>query len=119
MTSLFWIPYLINRIIELGVWGTLKNPNPTAVPKSLWASRMIQAHRNAVENLVIFAPLTILLSLSEHHPATAANASMLYFFARLAHFVFYSFGVPFFRTVAFLAGWIAQITVAVALLRQI
>ena len=118
LTALLWIPYTVNRIFELGVWDTLANPNTTQPPKTQWAGRMIQAHRNAVENLIVFAPLMMMLSLTGGNTATLTHASMLYFFARLAHVVTYTLGIPFFRTVAFLAGFVAQMTLAVALLKS-
>ncbi|NEQ52223.1 MAG: MAPEG family protein [Leptolyngbya sp. SIO3F4] len=78
--------------------------------------RMTHAHSNAVENLVIFAPLALALAIAGiSTPATIA-ACQLYFFARLAHYVIYTLGVPFARTVAFLVGVVAQIILAVALL---
>lgn len=115
MTALFWMPYVVNRMIEIGVWGAMKNPSPDASPQAPWAERMMHAHTNAVENLVIFAPLVLLLLVAEvSTPATIA-ACQLYFFARLGHYVIYSMGIPFLRTVAFIAGFVAQMTIAIAL----
>ena len=116
MTALFWMPYILNRMTENGVWGALQDPNFDKPPKAAWAERMMHAHTNAVENLVIFAPLVVLLLVADvSTPATIA-ACQLYFFARLGHYVIYTLGVPFLRTVAFLAGFVAQMTLAVALL---
>ncbi len=116
ITALFWMPYIVNRMIEMGVWGALSNSSFDQPPNAAWAERMMHAHSNAVENLVIFAPLVVGLAISGiSTPATIA-ACQLYFFARLAHYGIYTLGVPFARTVAFLAGFVAQITLAVALL---
>ena len=117
MTALFWFPYIINRMYELGVWTALQNPKPDERPKAQWANRMMHAHTNAVENLVIFAPLVLTLSATGMSTSVTANASMLYFFARMAHFVIYTLGIPFFRTVAFAAGVVAQLTIALTLLK--
>lgn len=116
MTALFWMPYVVNRMLELGVGGTLANPTYGASAKAAWAQRMGQAHTNAVENLAVFAPLVLILAVAGvTTPATVA-ACQLYFFARLVHFVVYSLGIPFARTVAFLAGFVAQMTLALAVL---
>lgn len=116
ITALFWMPYIVNRMIENGVWGALKNPNFDEHPKAAWADRMMHAHTNAVENLVIFAPLVALLLIAgASTPATIA-ACKLYFFARLGHYIIYTLGVPFLRTVSFFAGFIAQMTIALTLL---
>lgn len=119
MTALFWMPYIVNRIAENGVWPALKNPNFDEPPKAKWADRMMHAHANAVENLVIFAPLVLILAVTDTSTPATVRASALYFFARAAHFIVYSMGVPFIRTVLFLAGVVAQMTIALTLLREI
>lgn len=119
MTALFWVPYILNRIAENGVWGALRNPNFDEPPKAQWADRMMHAHTNAVENLVIFAPLVLMLAIANISTPATVGASAMYFFVRAAHFAIYTLGVPFFRTVLFLAGFLAQMTVALTLLRVI
>jgi len=115
MTAVFWMPYIVNRMSELGVVAALQNPTFDEPPKAAWAERMMHAHSNAVENLVIFAPLVLALSVLDISTASTANACALYFFARAAHYVIYTLGVPFLRTVAFISGFVAQMTLAVAL----
>lgn len=61
MTALFWVPYIINRMLEHGIWPALWNPQPDAGPRAQWAERMMWAHENAVENLAIFASLVLML----------------------------------------------------------
>lgn len=115
MTALFWMPYIVNRMVEMGVVDAMRETG-SGPPKAAWAGRMMRAHLNAVENLVIFAPLVVALAIAGiSTPATVA-ACKLYFFARLAHFAIYTLGIPFVRTVVFVAGFIAQMTLAVALL---
>jgi uncharacterized MAPEG superfamily protein len=46
-------------------------------------------------------------------------AAVSYFFARLAHFLVYTAGIPGARTVAFTVGWLAQIVILAAVLRLI
>ncbi len=116
MTSLLWVPYIVNRIVENGLIKALSNPKPDAPPKALWASRMMHAHDNAVENLVLFAPLVLSVHVLGQSSATTLLASQVYFFARLSHYAVYSFGVPYLRTVAFFIGAVAQLVLAVTLL---
>ena len=44
---------------------------------------------------------------------------VVYFFARLIHFLVYAAGVPVVRTLAFTAGWLAQIAIIASILRWI
>lgn len=115
MTALFWMPYVVNRMLEIGVWGALKNPNYEQSPKAAWAERMTHAHGNAVENLVIFAPLVLLLLIADASTPATIAACKLYFFARLGHYIIYTLGIPFLRTVTFIAGFVAQMTLAITL----
>src|SRR5215468_8783869 len=105
MTGLFWIPYVLNRIGEHGPWAALKNPSTETAPRAEWAKRMLAAHANAVENLVVFAPLVLAAVAAGRTSGVTAAAAEVYFFSRLAHFLVYSAGVPFLRTLAFAAGW--------------
>ncbi len=116
LTAFFWVPYILNRLKEHGVWLALRNPQPDLRPKAPWAERMMRAHANAVENLVIFAPLVLALHATGLSTPATANACMVYFFARLAHYVIYTLGLPLLRTVAFFIGFVAQMVLALTLL---
>ena len=48
MTSIFFVPYVVYKILETGLWNTLKTPDPKYRPKAKWASRAKRAHNNAV-----------------------------------------------------------------------
>lgn len=116
ITALVWIPYVLNRIMELGVKRTLGNPDFTKMPKAKWALRLRQAHQNATENLVIFAML-VLISVSVGESSSSISiASQVYFFARLLHLIVYAMGIPVIRTIAFLVGFSAQLMIAFNLL---
>lgn len=106
MTALFWIPYVLNAIMARGVMGALANPSPDQAPLAPWAQRAKAAHYNAIENLVVFATLFM-----AGHLLTVEgmlSASILYFVARAVHYVAYTLGIIGVRTLAFVAGWVAQ-----------
>lgn len=119
MTSVLFLPYIINRMKEHGIWQAVWNPQPDTRPKAQWAERLMRAHSNAVENLVIFAPLVLVLQIVGTSTVTTANACVLYFFVRLAHVLFYSFAVPLLRTVVFVISWGCQMALALTLLNVI
>jgi len=119
MTALFWVPYVLDRMAAVGLAATLAGSAPDNSAQQQWAQRAIRAHYNAIENLAIFAPIVLtshLLGISNQ--ATKA-AVVVYFFARLAHFLVYSAGVAAARTLAFAVAWLAQITIIASILHWV
>lgn len=116
MTSLYWIPYIINRMLEQGILNALWDRYGDTYTEKSWANRMMHAHNNAVENLIIFAPLVILIQMTGMNSKTTATACMIYFFTRLAHYFVYTFSVPILRVVTFLVGFGVQVFLAATLL---
>src|SRR5690242_21675198 len=114
LTGVLWIPYIVDRLIVRGLMGAMANPSRTDKPQSAWAQRLYFAHTNAVENLAIFAPLVLILALQNHSTQSTLIACAVYFWARLAHAVVYTMGVPVLRTLAFAAGFAAQAALALA-----
>lgn len=116
MTSLFWVPYILNRIAVRGLMGGMANPSPTDKPQADWANRAQAAHSNAIENLVIFAALVLATHVLGVSTPLTATMCMVYFVARLGHFVVYTAGIPGARTLTFAVGFLAQLILALNLL---
>lgn len=116
MTALMWAPYILNRIAVRGLFGALANETPQSAPHSPWAARAMAAHKNAVENLVVFAPAVLAAHLAGVSSGVTTTAAMLYFFARLAHYVVYTAGIPVARTLTFAVGAFCTIAIALAAL---
>jgi uncharacterized MAPEG superfamily protein len=74
------------------------------------------AHGNAVENLVIFAPLILMAHALDISTALTETAAVLYFVSRVAHTIMFTFRVPVLRIVAFFGGFIAQMMMVFTLL---
>jgi uncharacterized MAPEG superfamily protein len=115
-TAVLWIPIILNRLAEMGIWKALRNPEPDVRPHAPWAYRLGHAHRNAIENLAVFAPLAIAVHLLGLGNGLTATWSMLFLVARVAHAVIYALGIPLLRTVAFFVGFLAQAVLALRLL---
>ena len=114
-TALMWIPYILNVIMVRGVLdavGYPENPKPMAP----WATRMKAAHYNAVENLVVFAALVLVANAVGVKGEATALACVIYFWARVVHFLAYTFRIPWVRTLAFVVGFGCQITLAFKIL---
>jgi uncharacterized MAPEG superfamily protein len=116
VTSLMWMPYIINRMREEGILSALWDRFGLTEAKAPWANRMMRAHENAIENLVVFAPLVILVSLANSSTGVTLLAVKLYFFARLVHYLVYSLAMPVLRVVSFLTGFVAQLMLIASLL---
>ena len=116
MTALFWLPYGINRSMVRGPARALGNPRPDDKPHDAWADRAMRAHRNAVENLVLFAPLVLIAHATQTDPALVGLMVQVYFWARAAHYVVYTLGIPVVRTGVFAVGYLAMFVVGLAIL---
>jgi uncharacterized MAPEG superfamily protein len=119
LTGLLWIPYMIDRAKVRGLMGALDNPSRNDKPQSPWAQRMYFAHTNAVDNLVIFAPLVLILDDIGYSSQWTVIACAVYFWARLAHAIVYAMGIPVLRTLAFLVGFAAQAVLALAVFKVV
>ncbi len=107
LTGLLWVPYVLDRAAVWGLADTVGYPdNPK--PQSPWARRLMKAHVNAVENLVIFATLVLAAQAAGVSNASTAAAAVTYFWARVVHPIAYTFAMPWIRTLAFVAGVVAQ-----------
>ncbi len=115
-TGLLWVPIILNRLAEMGLVPALKNPEPDARPKAAWANRMAAAHRNALENLAVFAPLALIVDAAGLGDGLTAGAAGVYLAARIAHAVIYAFGIPLLRTLAFFTGFLCQMALAARIL---
>ena len=110
-TGLLWIPYILNEIMVRGVMDAVGYPEN---PKSLapWARRLKAAHYNAVENLAVFAALVLTAHALGITKPAIAGAAVVYLWARVAHAVVYTFGIPWLRTIAFVVGFGCQLCIA-------
>jgi uncharacterized MAPEG superfamily protein len=115
LTGLLWVPYILDRIAVRGLMAAMDNPKPGDKPQSPWAMRLYFAHTNAVENLVVFAPLVLILDSTDGFSRTTAMACAVYFWARLAHALIYAFGIPVLRTLSFAVGFAAQVALVLAI----
>ncbi|HUP22598.1 MAG TPA: MAPEG family protein [Thermoanaerobaculia bacterium] len=114
-TALMWMPYTTNVILVRGIndaVGYPANPKPLAP----WAERMKKAHYNAIENLAVFAALVLVAHAAGVSTDGTVLATQVYLWTRVAHFVAYTFAIPWVRTLGFVVGVLCQLTIAWAIL---
>jgi uncharacterized MAPEG superfamily protein len=114
LTGLMWVPYILDRAKVRGLMGCMANPSRNDKAQSAWAQRLYFAHSNAVENLIIFAPLVLILDAQGHSTDGTVIACAVYFWSRLVHAIVYTMGVPVVRTLAFAVGFLAQAALVLA-----
>ena len=115
LTGVLWLPYIVNRMFAWGLMDTVGYP-VSPKPQAVWAARLMKAHSNAVENLVVFAVLVLVAQAAGITGGAVASAAALYFWARVVHVLAFTFGMPWVRTLAFVVGWVAQVMIAWQLL---
>ena len=110
-----WVPYILNQIAVRGLVKAVSYPeNPP--PIAPWAERMKKAHYNAVENLVVFAALVLMANAIGVTNDMTVLACDIYFWARVAHLLLYTFAVPWGRTLAFAVAWACQVVLFLQLI---
>ncbi|NQY79381.1 MAG: MAPEG family protein [Candidatus Caenarcaniphilales bacterium] len=116
LTGLMWLPYIINRIIEEGLIPAVTQSQVEVNAKSLWGQRAYRAHMNAIENLVVFAPLVLSLCYLNLSSPETIELCKYFLFLRIAHYICYMAAVPVLRTLLFAGGVIIQIKLFVTIL---
>ena len=76
-----------------------------------WAGRAARAHRNMLENLVLFAILVFAARIANVSTAMTVLGAQLFFFGRLAHAIIYIAGIPWLRTAAWLISVIGLLLI--------
>lgn len=113
--GLMWVPHIVQLIVQEGLIAAVWDPTRETPHKAAWARRAQRAHHNAVENIAVFAPLTLLVVLTGNASDLTALAAIIFFVARLGYFVAYALAIPVVRVVLFLVGWAATMVQALAL----
>ena len=67
-------------------------------PATGWAGRAARAHRNMIENLVLFAALILIAAVAGKTGDMTLLGAQIFFWARLAYALVYLAGIPWLRT---------------------
>lgn len=116
-TGILWMPYILNAFFLNGILTTMQYP--TNLQLADWAIRAKKAHANAIENLVVFATLVLsylfFIKDDTSDLTLLITVAKIYFAARICHYLFYTFKIPYLRTISFLVGFFAQVVFAISL----
>ena len=81
-----------------------------------WAGRSQRAHRNMLENLVLFAALVLVAVVAQKTGDKTLLGAQLFLWARVAYAVIYLAGIPFLRTAAWLVSIIGLVIIFLQIL---
>ena len=81
-----------------------------------WAGRAQRAHRNMLENLVLFAVLVIVAHIAGISNELTVLGAQLFFWGRLAYSLIYVVGIAWLRTAAFLVSILGLILIFLQLI---
>jgi len=85
-------------------------------PLAGWAGRAQRAHRNMLENLVLFAALVLIATVAGKTNSTTLLGAQLFFWGRAAYAVIYLAGIPYLRTAAWLVSIVGLVLIFLQLL---
>ena len=81
-----------------------------------WAGRAQRAHRNMLENMVLFVPLVLIAVVAGKTNATTLLGAQIFVLARLVYALVYYAGIPWLRTGVWLVSVVGLAMIAVQLL---
>ena len=82
-----------------------------------WAGRAQRAHRNMIENLVLFAALVIVAHLAGKAGGMVLLGAQLFFWARLAYALIYVAGIPWLRTASWAVSVVGMIMIFLEIMK--
>jgi len=110
-----FMPYFLAYLKHWGITGIVSNrENMPTLP--LWAQRALAAHENLTENLVHFAALVLVAHVVGASNDITAMGATLFFWARVVYLGVYIAGIPWVRTIVFMAGWVGEVMILSQLL---
>lgn len=120
LAATLWVPYILARVF---VWGLptflLNYPKgfPAQQPEPpLWAQRSQRAHLNMIETMPGFVAVVLaagyFVGSDPGKGILIAQCCQIFFFARVAHAIVYTLGIPVVRTPIFVVSWASIVVIA-------
>jgi len=99
LTVILVVIAVLGGVQEVGL-PTLAGNREGLPEMSGWAGRAYRAHRNMLENLILFAILVLVARAVHVSNAMTLLGAQLFFWGRVAHAILYIAGIPWARTAA-------------------
>ncbi len=85
----------------------LASPRDNEVKLTGTAGRALRSLENAIAAMVLFAPAVLILQAQGTFSSTTLLMAQIFLVARVLHWLLYLAGLPWVRTAAWLAGFLA------------
>ncbi len=95
---------------QVGLMGLIGNREGFPEIKG-WGGRAMRAHRNMIENLVLFAAAVLAVVAAGKTSGTTLLGAQIFFWARLAYAAIFLAGIPWARTGAWTVSVIGLLMV--------
>jgi uncharacterized MAPEG superfamily protein len=95
---------------QVGLMGLIGNREGFPEIKG-WGGRAMRAHRNMIENLVLFAAVVLAVVAAGKTSGTTLLGAQIFFWARVAYAGVYLAGIPWVRTGAWTVSVIGLLMV--------
>ncbi len=103
------------HMLQVGLPALAGNREGVA-PATGWAGRAARAHRNMIENLLLFAALILIAAVAGKTSDMTLLGAQIFFWARLAYAFVYLAGIPWLRTGVWTVSVVGMALVFFALL---
>ncbi|GLK86813.1 MAPEG family protein [Ancylobacter defluvii] len=87
------------------------------LPEGVLAGRLRRAQANLLETLPLFAAAVLIAHIAGRNGTATFWGVWLYFLSRIAYVPLYGFGVPYLRSLVWLAGVLGLALILIAILR--
>jgi uncharacterized MAPEG superfamily protein len=109
-------------VAVLGAWQEVGLPTLAGNREGLgempsWAGRAARAHRNMLENLVLFAILVLVARAANVSNAMTLLGAQLFFWGRVVHAIVYIAGIAWVRTAAWTVSVLGLLLIFLQLVR--
>jgi uncharacterized MAPEG superfamily protein len=110
LTFLQMLVAVSGATLQVGL-PTLAANREGLAPFTGWAGRAQRAHRNMLENLVLFAALVLVAVAAQKTNSTTLHGAQVFFWARVAYALVYLIGIPWLRTAVWFVSVIGLIMI--------
>ncbi len=106
---------VLGAMMQVGLPALAANREDAPAQFEGWAGRAVRAHRNMLENLVLFAILVLVAHVAGRANEMTALGALLFFYGRLAYAIIYLAGVPWLRTMAWAVSIVGLVLITLQL----